>query len=119
MTELWDPTVNPSGLGICIQTHSYQELITEKEARKNPMGFCVNKSCNPWKSIHQKRSSTAYRLSTHKSFISGYVTKNHSEATCPHCEYALFWSRHYFEAGHVGDIEEQNKARLLVDDDMI
>ena len=110
--SLWEPTVNSSRLGLSIEpTHSYQELITDKEPRKNPLGFCMNKKCKPWKSMQQ--SSKAYRLSTHKSFVSQFVTSDHAQSICPHCKYALFWSRHYHEIGFNKDFEEQEKARRL------
>jgi hypothetical protein len=77
-------------------------------ARQRALGFCSNIKC-----------SSRPRQNTGRYYVKGLrgllfiATKNQSEATCPSCSYALFWSRDY---EYFTDEECKEKDIQTIDD---
>lgn len=77
--------------GYCSQTHTLQELVSERDLRQ-ALGICKNPNCY----MPEKCEKKFVKLSS-TPYIFHYTTTNQSHNACPLCGHGLFWAKKWAE----------------------
>lgn len=92
----------------------YDERISREDRKRQPLGFCDNRTCSGKKKRRPSLDGEHYlfRIRANNVFGKGFVTNDKKVFECPDCSYALIWTRRYCKMPPIEQEDSKHNSEM-------